>query len=75
MRRTKVEHEQRALAIGKVVVYSILRDWLKGQLAAVACGILPFETVFLAGLALPTGATVLEYIEQEKLLAIAPPPH
>jgi hypothetical protein len=33
-----------------------------------------FEGAFLGQIMLPNGATVLEYIEQEKPLAIAPPP-
>jgi hypothetical protein len=32
---------------GDVAVNSILRDWIKGQVTAVECGILSFEVVFL----------------------------
>ena len=46
-RATKQEHEQAALRQGQVAVNSILRDWIKGQVTAVECGILSFEVVFL----------------------------
>jgi hypothetical protein len=34
-------------APGHIAVNSILRDWIKGQVTAVECGILSFEAVFL----------------------------
>jgi hypothetical protein len=75
MRKTQREHEQLALAKGRVAVYSILRDWIKGQITAVETGMLSFEGAFLGQIMLPSGETVLERIEHEKLLAIAPPTH
>ena len=39
-RSTKQEWEQAALRQGHVAVNSILRDWIKGQVTAVECGIL-----------------------------------
>jgi hypothetical protein len=36
-----------ALEQGHVAVNSILRDWIKGQVTAVECGILSFEAVFM----------------------------
>ena len=52
-----------------------MRDMIKGQITAIETGVMSFEGAFLGQIMLPNGATVLEYIEQEKLLAIAPPPH
>ena len=71
MRRTKAEHETRALEQGQIAVWSILRDWIKGQLTAVETGILTFEGAFLGQILLPTGETVYERIEAQKML---PPP-
>ena len=41
------DYEAAALAQGHVAVNSILRDWIKGQVTAIECGILSFEAVFL----------------------------
>ena len=75
MRATKQDYERRALEIGKVARYSILRDWIKGQITAVECGILSFEGAFLGHIMLPSGETMLDRVEQEKLLALPPPTH
>lgn len=72
-RGNKVDYERRALQIGQTAVYSILRDWIKGQITAVEVGMLSFEGAFLGQLLLPNGQTVLERIEQENLLSIAAP--
>jgi hypothetical protein len=70
MRLSQKEHERRALEAGEVAVWSILRDWIKGQLTAVEVGMLSFEASFLGQLMLPTGETVLQRIEEQKLLAL-----
>lgn len=70
MRATKIEHERRALAIGQIAVYSILRDWIKGQTTAVEVGILSFEGAFLGQILLPNGQTVLERIAATDMLAL-----
>jgi len=44
---SKTDHEQKALRQGHIAVNSILRDWIKGQVTAVECGILDFEAVFM----------------------------
>ena len=69
MRITKVEHERRALDKGQIAVWSILRDWIKGQLTAVETGILSFDAAFLGQILLPTGETVHERIVSQGLLA------
>jgi hypothetical protein len=47
MRTSRVDHEQKALQQGHIGVNSILRDWIKGQVTAIECGILSFEAVFM----------------------------
>ncbi|MFQ6161444.1 hypothetical protein [Sinorhizobium meliloti] len=69
MRMTKVEHERRALEKGQVAVWSILRDWIKGQLTAIETGILSFDAAFLGQILLPTGETVHERITSQGLLS------
>lgn len=70
MRATRQEHEKRALQAGEVAVWSILRDWIKGQLTAVEVGMLSFEGAFLGQLLLEDGSTVLEKIVNSRLLGI-----
>jgi hypothetical protein len=67
MRRTKQEHNALALEKGQVAVYSILRDWIKGQVTAVETGIMSFEQVFLPHMMLPSGDTVHEMIVRDHL--------
>lgn len=63
------EHERKALDIASVAVYSILRDWIKGQVMAIETGILTFEGAFLGQILLPnTGTTVLEAVFQRDML-------
>lgn len=63
--------ETKAMQIASTAVYSILRDWIKGQITAIETGILSFEGAFLGNLLLGNGQTVLEHVEKAKLLAIA----
>jgi hypothetical protein len=67
-RSSKVEHERKAMQIASTAVYSILRDWIKGQLSAIETGVLTFEGAFLAQMMLPSGQTVLERIQSDNLL-------
>lgn len=73
MRSTRVEHERKALAQAQVSVYSILRDWLKGQLTAVEVEMLSFEGAFLGQILLASGETVLERVTASNLLALPAP--
>lgn len=70
MRGTKADYEEKCLKQGQVAVYSILRDWIKGQITAVEVGMLSFEGAFLGQILLPNGETVLDRVEREKLLAL-----
>lgn len=68
MRKTKTQHEAEALDVASVAVFSILRDWIKGQIMAIETGVLSFEGAFLGQLMLPNGKTVLEHAAEAKLL-------
>jgi hypothetical protein len=67
-RSTKTEHERKALNIASIAVYSIARDWIKGQITAIETGILTFDGAFLGQILLPTGKTVLEHAASAQLL-------
>ena len=56
---------------GVVAINSILRDWVKGQITAVECGMLSFEAVFMPHMLTNNGQTVVERIQTMDLL---PPP-
>ena len=49
-----------ALEQAKLSVCSVLRDWVKGQVTAVECGIMSFETAFMPHLLLATGERVID---------------
>lgn len=66
------KHEQKALAIGRVAVCSVLRDWIKGQTTAVECGIMSFDAIFMPYMLLPTGERLIDRVEKMELLG--PPP-
>lgn len=68
MRSTKADHERKAMEIASTAVYSILRDWIKGQTTAIETGILTFEGAFLGQLMLPSGKTFLEHAQAAKML-------
>lgn len=67
-RATRSEHERKAMEIASTAVYSILRDWIKGQVTAIETGILTFEGAFLGQLLLPSGKTFLEHAQAAKML-------
>ena len=67
-RDSKVEYERKLMAQGLVAVNSILRDWIKGQMTAVECGILSFEAVFLPYMLTNDGRPVMERIKESGLI-------
>jgi hypothetical protein len=73
MRKTKIEHERSALKQAQLSVYSILRDWIKGQITAVEVGMLWFEGAFLGQLLLQNGDTVLERVTNLSRVRLAAP--
>ncbi len=70
-RKTKQQHEAGALSQGLIAVNSIIRDWVKGQVTAVECGIMTADTVFLAHTVTPDGRTISERVNE---LTLLPPP-
>ena len=67
-RKTRAEYEAAALEKGAIAVYSILRDWIKGQVTAVEIGMFSAEAAFLSHMLLPNGTTVIEHVTQTNLL-------
>lgn len=65
---TRTQHEQKALEIGSVAVYSILRDWIKGQVTAIEIGMMSFEAAFLSHIMLPSGQRIIEAVETKGML-------
>lgn len=68
MRKNRIEHERRALDVGQIAIYSILRDWIKGQITAIETGVMSFEGAFLGQILLSSGKTVLEEVEAANML-------
>lgn len=68
MHCTKAEHEAKALEIGSIAVFSILRDWIKAQVTAVETGLISFDEVFMAHVMLPNGQRLIEHARANKLL-------
>ncbi|MBV2125774.1 MAG: hypothetical protein KUF75_11525 [Candidatus Thiodiazotropha sp. (ex Ctena orbiculata)] len=64
----KQAHEAKALEIGGIAVYSVLRDWVKGQVTAIEIGILDFDSAFLSHIMLPSGKRVIEELQDKKML-------
>ncbi len=56
------EKDSRALELGKRAVCSCLRDWIKGQVTAVECGVMSFGAVFMPHMLLPTGERVIDRV-------------
>lgn len=68
MRTSRAKYEERLLAQGMIAVNSILRDWVKGQVTAIECGILPFDHVFGPYMLTSDGTRVIEKIVNAKML-------
>lgn len=71
MKRSAKEHAAFAMERGQIAVWSILRDWIKGQFTAVECGLLDFEEAFLGQIVLASGKTLYSKAKDDNLL---PPP-
>lgn len=59
---TRASYEARALELAKRAVCSCLRDWVKGQVTAVECGVMSFGAVFMPHMLLPTGERVIDRV-------------
>jgi hypothetical protein len=68
MRRHRIDYEQDALRQGHIAVNSILRDWIKGQVTAIECGVLSFEAVFMPFMLTADGRPLHERIAEANLL-------
>ncbi len=62
------QYAQKALAQAQASVCSVLRDWVKGQITAVECGIMSFETAFMPHMLLPNGQRVIDRVQADNLL-------
>jgi hypothetical protein len=69
---TRQEWEQKALRQGLIAVNSILRDWVKGQVMAVECGLLSFEAVFMPYMLTNDGTPLIERMMKMPDLLPAP---
>lgn len=67
-RVSRQEWDRRALAVAKVAVCSVLRDWVKGQVTAIECGIMSFDAVFMPHMLLPSGERVIDRIQSSGML-------
>jgi hypothetical protein len=67
-RWTRAEHDRRALEQAKISVCSVLRDWVKGQVTAIECGVMSFDAAFMPHMLLPSGERVIDYLNTSNLL-------
>ena len=67
-RKTRPQYDQEALKQGQVSVCSVLRDWVKGQITAVECGVMSFEAAFMPHFLLPSGQRVIDKVTADNLL-------
>lgn len=70
MHCTKTQYEAKALEIGSMAVYSILRDWIKANVVAVETGMVTLEEVFMAHVLLPNGQRMIEHVKATNLLEL-----
>jgi len=60
--------EQAALEQAKISVCSVLRDWVKGQVTAIECGVMSFEAAFMPHMLTAQGIRVIDHVRSQKLL-------
>ena len=68
MRCNRAQHDQAAMKQAQTSVCSVLRDWVKGQVTAVECGIMSFEAAFMPHMLLSTGERVIDRIQAQGML-------
>lgn len=61
-------YERDVLERGVVAINSVLRDWVKGQVTAVECGVMSFTAVFFAHMIASDGRPLLAHVAEAKLL-------
>lgn len=57
-----------AVGTARVAVCSLLRDWIKGQVTAIECGVLTFEDAFMPHMLLKDGRRVIDAARTANLL-------
>ena len=65
---TRAAHEQKALKQAQTSVCSVLRDWVKGQVTAVECGVMSFEAAFMPHMLTATGDRLIDRVQAANLL-------
>lgn len=70
-RGTRHDHEQKALKQAQTSVCSVLRDWVKGQVTAIECGVMSFDTAFMPHILTSDGTRLIDRVQANNLL---PPP-
>jgi hypothetical protein len=63
-RHSPDQWKEKALEQGLIAVNSILRDWVKGQVTAIQCGIMSFNEVFMPHMLSNDGRRLVEVFEQ-----------
>lgn len=66
--RTRAAYDAAALARGQAAVCSVLRDWVKGQITAIECGVVSFEAAFMPHMLLKDGRRVIDAARSANLL-------
>lgn len=66
----RAKYDERAIAQAKVSVGCVLRDWVKGQITAIECGVMSFDAAFMPHMLLPSGERVIDLVTAKLL----PPP-
>jgi hypothetical protein len=67
-RISRQDYELEVLRQGTVAVNSILRDWIKGQVTAVECGVLQFDAVFMPYMLTADGRPLVDRLREQSLL-------
>lgn len=67
-RGTRQEYDAKMLAQAQLSVCSVLRDWIKGQVTAVECGMMSFEAAFMSHILLANGERVIDRVQSQGML-------
>lgn len=62
-------NRDKALDQAKISVCSVLRDWVKGQMTAIECGVMSFDEAFMPHILLSDGRRVIDKVVADKLLS------
>ena len=70
---SKEEYEAKVLKQGMLAANSIIRDWIKGQLAAAESRIVKFEHIFMPFMLTRDGRTLAELVDGGGVPLLGPP--